>query len=774
MLLSSRAMCHMMDVLPSSPAALVHYDAVPLFCERLLSIEYIDLAEQALQALEKLSHEHPLAILRAGGMLAVLQYVDFFATGVQRIAVSTAANLCRGLPTECAHLVSDAIPQLTGLLNHHDQKVLEHVCLAFARLVDDFAHAPPKLEMLASHGLLNNLLHLISSMIAGGSALDEQPSSEVSLPTPTYTMLLRTLATLCRGSPSLSHQLLQQQVAYKLREVLLTDESLAAGVNGTSGGGGSSGVGVARPVDQLHQILSLCNELLPPLPKQAAGGVLASPSASRHHHSVSKRRSRRGGDEDDVEQSAAAISEREKSLAEEPGLLVGYSNALFPVLLQVHSATANAAVRQKVLSCVCKVVHFSTAESLEELLRELPFASFIAALLASQEAHHGLMGLFCAELLFEKLPHIYADKFLREGVFHAVTAICNTKPPEPPAAAQPTITGSSVTTTSAAQPPAAAANAPAPGTASAGGSTSPSRRPSRSSAAAAAAAAAQPPPEPPAAAAPAPCRVGCGLQVACAPAIARRQRLASSRLLVLLLCRRRCCCGGEQRRDPLVSRDQIPREVCERQPCALRRDDGGLCDALEAQDAGEQDARSDLVLDAQPVGEPLSRASALARGYRGHLAIWAATQRARRHLLLRVGAERSRRGAFRVPHRRGWRHRRDGLNRLEPDVAVRCRQGPQGRWLGRHGASHLPPTCILPHLPRRARTAAAADCCRHAVYWQESDAIGLARGATACTTRGGGASECRRWWREAPWPPCLEASRGAKHDRALPLTSYRG
>ena len=46
MLLASRAMCNMMDVLPSSPAALVHYDAVPLFCERLLNIEYIDLAEQ--------------------------------------------------------------------------------------------------------------------------------------------------------------------------------------------------------------------------------------------------------------------------------------------------------------------------------------------------------------------------------------------------------------------------------------------------------------------------------------------------------------------------------------------------------------------------------------------------------------------------------------------------------------------------------------------------------------------------------------------------------
>lgn len=30
-----------------------------MLCSRLLAIEYIDLAEQSLQALEKLSHEHP-------------------------------------------------------------------------------------------------------------------------------------------------------------------------------------------------------------------------------------------------------------------------------------------------------------------------------------------------------------------------------------------------------------------------------------------------------------------------------------------------------------------------------------------------------------------------------------------------------------------------------------------------------------------------------------------------------------------------------------------
>ena len=48
MLLAARALTHLCDVLPSSCAAVVHYGAVPCLCARLLTIEYIDLAEQVL------------------------------------------------------------------------------------------------------------------------------------------------------------------------------------------------------------------------------------------------------------------------------------------------------------------------------------------------------------------------------------------------------------------------------------------------------------------------------------------------------------------------------------------------------------------------------------------------------------------------------------------------------------------------------------------------------------------------------------------------------
>ncbi|ONK63467.1 uncharacterized protein A4U43_C07F15450 [Asparagus officinalis] len=47
-LLATRALTHLYDVLPSSCAVVIHYGTVPCFCARLLTNEYMDLVEQVL------------------------------------------------------------------------------------------------------------------------------------------------------------------------------------------------------------------------------------------------------------------------------------------------------------------------------------------------------------------------------------------------------------------------------------------------------------------------------------------------------------------------------------------------------------------------------------------------------------------------------------------------------------------------------------------------------------------------------------------------------
>jgi E3 ubiquitin-protein ligase TRIP12 len=49
MLLACRALSYIMEALPTVSSALVGHQAVPALCQKLLNIEYIDLAEQALQ-----------------------------------------------------------------------------------------------------------------------------------------------------------------------------------------------------------------------------------------------------------------------------------------------------------------------------------------------------------------------------------------------------------------------------------------------------------------------------------------------------------------------------------------------------------------------------------------------------------------------------------------------------------------------------------------------------------------------------------------------------
>lgn len=47
--LGARSITHLVDVLPHAGAAVVAHQGIPVLCNKLMTIEYIDLAEQCLQ-----------------------------------------------------------------------------------------------------------------------------------------------------------------------------------------------------------------------------------------------------------------------------------------------------------------------------------------------------------------------------------------------------------------------------------------------------------------------------------------------------------------------------------------------------------------------------------------------------------------------------------------------------------------------------------------------------------------------------------------------------
>lgn len=201
MLFAARALTFLADVLPSSCNAIVGYNAVPAFCARLLNIEYIDLAEQSLQALGKIAAEHPGACLQAGGMCAVLSFLDFFPTSMQHVAVVTAANMANGASPSCIDQVKDTVPILTNLLQHHDPKVVDNSCLALSRLADAISKHPQYLEDICTKNLIEQVMNLIS--------LTSNGSMTTNLNISTYFGLIRLLATCASALPVVAEMLLQ-------------------------------------------------------------------------------------------------------------------------------------------------------------------------------------------------------------------------------------------------------------------------------------------------------------------------------------------------------------------------------------------------------------------------------------------------------------------------------------------------------------------------------------------------------------------------------------
>ena len=93
---------------------------------------------------------------------------------------------------------------------------------------------------------------------------------------------------------------------------------------------------------------------------------------------------------------------------------------LFPVLLEIYSASAGPGVRHAALQAMLRMVVCSEADLLSEVLQPAFLASQVAAMLSSQDLKIIVAALQLSETLLAKLPDLFSVHFRREGVLHQV------------------------------------------------------------------------------------------------------------------------------------------------------------------------------------------------------------------------------------------------------------------------------------------------------------------------------------------------------------------
>ncbi|KAF9876240.1 HECT-domain-containing protein [Colletotrichum karsti] len=417
MLLACRCLANLMEALPSSVANVVYGGAVPVLCQKLLEISFIDLAEQALSTLEKISAEYPSSIVREGGLTACLSYLDFFATSTQRTAVTTAANCCRNIPEDSFPVIKDVMPTLLNVLGSSDQRVVEQASICVSGIVESFKYQSAKLEELVSVDLLKAVLRLLV------------PGTTNLIGPNIHTQFLRVLAFTARASPQLSAELFKLNVVETLYQIL-TGVSPPSGTDDVASKLDSVVIMQAlihRPREQIIETLNVICELLPSLPRNAdpSYGDFVEMNATEPitPASTTPGRARKSPNDKRIELLDGCKAEVRR-----------FALILFPTLTDAFSSTVNLNVRQKVLTAQLKMLSNLDEGILGESLKTVPYASFLASIL-SQQDHPSLvmLALQATELLLSRLDDVYRYQLYREGVISEITKLAAEEQTPPPA-----------------------------------------------------------------------------------------------------------------------------------------------------------------------------------------------------------------------------------------------------------------------------------------------------------------------------------------------------
>ncbi|XP_052173032.1 E3 ubiquitin-protein ligase UPL4 isoform X2 [Diospyros lotus] len=370
MLLAIRAITYLCDVHPRSSGFLVRHDAVPALCQRLIAVEYLDVAEQCLQALEKISHEEPLACLQSGAIMAVLTHIDFFSTSIQRVALSSVVNICKKLPSECPSPFMEAVPILCNLLRYEDRQLVENVATSLIKIAERVQDNSDMLDELCKHELVHHAVHLIDV------------KCRTTLCQPLYTGLIGLLVKLASGSILAFRTLFELRVSSILKAVLSTYD--------LSQGMVSPNMMVDGHCNQMHEILKLLNQLLPNITEDHSGPL---------------------------------NTEKEAFLVNKPDNLQKFGMDLLSVLIQVVNSGANLYDCYGSLSVINKFIYFSKSVMLLELLKETNISSFLAGVFTRKDHHVLILALQIAATILSKLSDNFLNSFLKEGVYFAVDAL---------------------------------------------------------------------------------------------------------------------------------------------------------------------------------------------------------------------------------------------------------------------------------------------------------------------------------------------------------------
>ncbi|KAK7791453.1 hypothetical protein R5R35_010932 [Gryllus longicercus] len=246
---TARAITYYLDVSAECTRRIVAMDgAVKAICNRLVVAELAsrtskDLAEQCIKVLELICTREAGSVFEAGGLHCVLSFIRDNGCRVHKdtlhSAMAVVSRLCTKMEPQDASLPA-CVDSLSTLLKHEDSHVADGALRCFASLADRFTRRGVDPAPLAQHGLVSDLLTRLSnaatvaapgapttcasSSVLGTPVVNSSNAGTETKSSASVSTIISLLSTLCRGSPTITHDLLRSELPDAIERALKGDE----------------------------------------------------------------------------------------------------------------------------------------------------------------------------------------------------------------------------------------------------------------------------------------------------------------------------------------------------------------------------------------------------------------------------------------------------------------------------------------------------------------------------------------------------------------------
>ncbi|CAG9332469.1 UPL4_4 [Blepharisma stoltei] len=358
---------HIMDTVTNSIAMMANAGGVAALSMKLMSFEYIDMAEHAIKALERLSYDNSTSVLKEGAFSAMINMMDFFEQETQKRILSIAGIIARAVASEelMTEYILPVVPVISTLLQYKGNPYFPmnqlglHFFSGISESIIRLSGGDPEVikrfaEIYSDNGVFQNLLELLPNA------------------TGFQSRVLKLIRFFCDSSPNLV------LMFHNYGGVSMIKEALDIGEKENDEGLRSYSMEALALVDVLIPI----KESQDPLDLELVNMYMNNPEFMR-------------------------------SLGE----------VVMPRILTIYERITNRNNGHLILHVMGKILALSDHDFVETYVTPVQFSTFISEILSCKDSEAIKSVLSIVVVLYNKIPQQVAENFVREGVISKIRAL---------------------------------------------------------------------------------------------------------------------------------------------------------------------------------------------------------------------------------------------------------------------------------------------------------------------------------------------------------------